>query len=419
MRILVIGSGGREHALAWKLAQSPRLSELFIAPGNPGTESLGRNVPLDTSDAAAVAGFCESSQIDMVVVGPEVPLVAGLADVLRTSLPNLKVVGPGAAGAQLEGSKAFSKALMTANDIPTAAYQSFTVGQEAFAKTFLASLKPPYVLKADGLAAGKGVVIVDSLCAAETEVEAMLAGKFGAASTTVVIEEFLDGPEFSVFVLTDGQDYQLLPVARDYKRIGEGDTGPNTGGMGAVSPVIYVDKHLMAKVHERIVKPTLAGLQNLGIPYVGIIFLGLIKVGDEPMVIEYNCRLGDPETEVVLPRLTSDLIDLFDSLFDGSLSRQEIRIDARAAATMVMASGGYPDDYRKGLPISGLDQVTEAQVFLAGVRSGEQGELETAGGRVLTITSFGLSTMEAAETSRREALKINFEGAYYRRDIGR
>ena len=427
MRILLIGSGGREHALAWKLAQSPRLTQLFIAPGNPGTAAHGINVQFDTSDHGAVAGFCESSRIDMVVVGPEVPLVAGLADSLAAKLPALRVVGPGAAGAQLEGSKAWSKALMTEFGIPTAAYRSFSVSETAGtsqqqavaeAKAFLSTLRPPYVLKADGLAAGKGVVIASTLAEAEAEVADMLSGKFGEASATVVIEEFLEGPEFSVFVVTDGTDYQLLPVARDYKRAGEGDTGPNTGGMGAVSPVDYVDKQLMAQVRERIVEPTLAGLRARGIAYRGIIFLGLIKVGDEPYVIEYNCRLGDPETQAVLPRLTSDLVALFDGLFDGTLAEHELHIDSRAAATVVLASGGYPGAYESGRAVAGLDAQRDNLVFLAGVAQ-RDGQLLTNGGRVLAVTSYGLTTAEAAEQCRRALADIHFEGSFYRRDVGR
>ncbi len=417
MRILLIGSGGREHAIAWKLRQSSRLSELFIAPGNAGTSQCGTNVSLDSSDHAAVARFCESEHIDMVVVGPEVPLVEGLCDSLSAKLPSLKLVGPGAAGAQLEGSKAFSKALMAEFGIPTAAYEAFTNDPGA-AKQFLRKLKPPYVLKADGLAAGKGVVITATLAEADAELDEMFGGKFGASSATVVIEEFLDGREFSVFVITDGTDYQLLPVARDYKRVGEGDTGPNTGGMGAISPVDYVDKYMMEKVRERIIEPTLHGLRERKIPYTGIIFLGLISVENEPFVIEYNCRLGDPETEVVLPRMRGDLIDLFDSLFDGTLSQNEIQVDSRAAATVVMASGGYPGEYQKGQVISGLGEHGDSLCFLAGVKE-EAGQLVTDGGRVLAMTSYGLTGAEAAEESRRALAAISFENGFYRMDIGK
>jgi len=418
MRILLIGSGGREHAIAWKLRQSSQLTELFIAPGNAGTAQVGTNVDLDVGNHELVTRFCESEKIEMVIVGPEVPLVAGLCDHLSAKLPSVKLVGPGAAGAQLEGSKAFSKEFMAEFDIPTAAYQTFVASELDDAKAFLRKLEPPYVLKADGLAAGKGVVIPQTLAEADAELEEMLGGKFGQASAKVVIEEFLSGPEFSVFVLTNGDDYQLLPVARDYKRVGEGDTGPNTGGMGAVSPVPFADKYMMAKVRERIVEPTLAGLRTRGIPYTGIIFIGLINVENEPYVIEYNCRLGDPETEVIMPRITSDLVQLFSSLFDGTLSQNQISIDSRAAATVVMASGGYPGSYEKGKVISGLDNLDDTIPFLAGVAD-KDGKLVTNGGRVLMLTSYGLTYMEAAEMSKRSAEKVNFEGGFFRKDIGK
>ncbi len=418
MRILLIGSGGREHAIAWKLKQSPLLTELYIAPGNAGTAQVGTNVEVDVAKHEEVASFCESEKIDMVIVGPEIPLVAGLCDHLSAKLPSIKLVGPGAAGAQLEGSKAFSKAFMAEFGIPTAAYQTFTSESIEAAKEFLRKLEPPYVLKADGLAAGKGVVIPHTLAEAEKELDEMLSGKFGEASAKVVIEEFLTGPEFSVFVLTNGEDYQLLPVARDYKRVGEGDTGPNTGGMGAVSPVPFADKYMMAKVRERIVEPTLNGLRTRGIPYTGIIFLGLINVDEEPYVIEYNCRLGDPETEVIMPRITSDLVHLFNSMFDGTLSQNQLSVDSRAAATVVMASGGYPSKYEKGKVISGLDEVKDSIPFLAGVAE-QNGSLVTNGGRVLMLTSYGLTYMEAAEMSKRSATKVNFEGGFFRKDIGK
>ncbi len=418
MRILLIGSGGREHAIAWKLKQSPLLTELYIAPGNAGTAQVGTNVEVDVAKHEEVASFCESEKIDMVIVGPEIPLVAGLCDHLSAKLPSIKLVGPGAAGAQLEGSKAFSKAFMAEFGIPTAAYQTFTSESIEAAKEFLRKLEPPYVLKADGLAAGKGVVIPHTLAEAEKELDEMLSGKFGEASAKVVIEEFLTGPEFSVFVLTNGEDYQLLPVARDYKRVGEGDTGPNTGGMGAVSPVPFADKYMMAKVRERIVEPTLNGLRTRGIPYTGIIFLGLINVDEEPYVIEYNCRLGDPETEVIMPRITSDLVHLFNSMFDGTLSQNQLSVDSRAAATVVMASGGYPSKYEKGKVISGLDEVKDSIPFHAGVAE-QNGSLVTNGGRVLMLTSYGLTYMEAAEMSKRSATKVNFEGGFFRKDIGK
>ena len=417
MHVLLIGSGAREHAIAAALAKSPRLTRLSVAPGNAGTARVATNIDVDVADHEAVARFCESENVEMVVVGPEVPLVAGIADSLSAKRPNVRVVGPGAAGAQLEGSKAFSKALMAEFGIPTAAYEAFT-DDLAGAQQFLRKLKPPYVLKADGLAAGKGVIIAPALEEADAELAEMFGGKFGDASRTVVIEEFLDGPEFSVFVLTDGTDYQLLPVARDYKRVGEGDTGPNTGGMGAISPVPFVDKHMMQKVRERIVEPTLYGLRTRDIPYTGVIFLGLINVGGEPYVIEYNARLGDPETEVVLPRITSDLLAHFESLFDGTLPQNEIRVDSRAAATVVMASGGYPGAYEKGKIITGVDDAAESTVFLAGVRE-ERGRLLTDGGRVLAVTSFGVTGAEAAEESRRALRGIRFEGGFYREDIGK
>jgi len=418
MRILLIGSGGREHAIAWKLQQSPLLNELFIAPGNAGTEQVGVNVDLDAAKHDDVASFCESEKIDMVIVGPEIPLVAGLCDHLSAKLPSLKLVGPGAAGAQLEGSKAFSKEFMTEYDIPTAGYQTFSAIELEEAKAFLRKLEPPYVLKADGLAAGKGVVILQTLAEADQELDEMLGGKFGKASAKVVIEEYLTGPEFSVFVLTNGDDYQLLPVARDYKRVGEGDTGPNTGGMGAVSPVPFADKYMMAKVRERIVEPTLDGLRHRNIPYTGIIFIGLINVDDEPYVIEYNCRLGDPETEVIMPRITSDLVRLLSSLFDGTLADTEVSVDSRAAATVVMASGGYPGSYEKGKVITGLDEITNSIPFLAGVAE-KNGKLVSNGGRVLMLTSYGLTYMEAAEMSRRAAAKVSFDGGFFRKDIGK
>ncbi len=417
MHLLLIGSGGREHALAWKLAQSERLVRLFIAPGNAGTAQVGSNVDLDVDDHEAVIRFCESEQIDMVVVGPEIPLVGGLVDSLSAKLPKLNVVGPKRAGAQLEGSKAFSKSFMAEFNIPTAGYETFH-NDAAGAKEYLRKLTPPYVLKADGLAAGKGVLIVDTLAEAERELDEMFAGKFGAASTTVVIEEFLDGPEFSVFVLTDGRDYQLFPVARDYKRVGDGDTGPNTGGMGAVSPVPFVDKHVMAKVRDRIITPTLSGLQSRNISYVGIIFLGLILVNEEPYVIEYNCRFGDPETEAIMPRVKSDLLQHFQSLFDGTLAQRQISVDSRAAATLVMASGGYPGTYEKGKIIQGLDRVDSSIPFLAGVVENDR-KLVTSGGRVLMLSSYGLTGAEAAEMCRRSASLVSFEGAFYRNDIGR
>ena len=417
MRVLLIGNHGREHALAWTLHRSPHLEALHTAPGNPGTAQLGTNVDLDWRNTQAVVDYCRKERIELLIVGPEAPLVHGLCDRLAEALPELKLVGPGQAGAQLEGSKAFAKSFMAEFGIPTAAYRSFSAAEREAALDYLTTLNAPYVLKADGLAGGKGVVIAEDLATARTELGDLLDGRFGAASERVVIEQFLQGPEFSVFVLTDGKDYQVLPVARDYKRVGEGDRGPNTGGMGAISPVPYVDKHVMAAVREQIVEPTLTGLQERGIPYRGIIFLGLILVDGAPYVIEYNCRLGDPETQVVLPRLRSDLLQHFASLFDGSLRDTPLEIDARATSTLVLASGGYPGPIATGRSISGLDAVTESIPFFAGVAE-QDGELKTSGGRVIALTSFGLTGAEAAETSRRSAAHIHFEGMFYRSDIG-
>lgn len=418
MNILLIGSGGREHAIAWKVAQSSLCSSLFIAPGNAGTQQVGTNVALDVSNHKDVIDFCENNEIEMVIIGPEAPLVNGLADDLNESIEGIKIVGPNKAGAQLEGSKAFSKDFMKEFNIPTAKYQAFTINELQEAFTFLETLEAPYVLKADGLAAGKGVLIIDDLDEAKKELEAMLQGKFGNASTTVVIEEFLDGPEFSVFVLTDGTDYKILPVARDYKRVGEGNTGPNTGGMGAVSPVPFADRKMMDLVKEQIIEPTINGLQSRDIYYCGFIFLGLINVNNKPKVIEYNCRLGDPETEVILPRITSNFLQHLDSLFSGTLSSEIISIDSRAASTLVLASGGYPGSYEKGKTITGLDNVDQSIPFLAGVKQNNN-ELQTNGGRVLMLTSFGLTYAEAAETSRRSAKHVDFEGCFHRSDIGK
>ena len=421
MRILILGGGGREHALAWKISQSPLCKALFIAPGNAGTEAHGTNVALDIEDNEAIARWVAGNAIDMVVVGPEAPLVNGVWDFLRQNeaTKDCIVVGPSQAGAQLEGSKAFAKAFMQQYSIPTAAYREFTSEQLDQAVDYLRSeAKAPYVLKADGLAAGKGVVICEESGQAVEEMKAMLSGKFGAASSKVVVEEFLSGIEFSVFVLTDGKNYKILPVAKDYKRIGEGDTGPNTGGMGAVSPPPFVDATLMDKVEKRIIQPTVQGLQERQMPYHGFIFFGLIEVGGEPFVIEYNCRLGDPETEVVLPRLRNDLVELFVAMHEGSLDAVRIEEDPRAAATVILASGGYPGSYEKGKIITGLERVEGSIVFHAGTKRMADGTIVTSGGRVMAITSLAPDFRQAIAISNANAERIQFEGKYFRKDIG-
>lgn len=420
MNVLLLGGGGREHALAWKLRQSPRLSRLFIAPGNPGTATCGDNIALDPLDFPTVISFIRQEKIDMVVVGPEEPLVRGIYDTLRAEpdLASLPVIGPSVKGAQLEGSKAYAKEFMATYGIPTASYREFTRETLAAGLEYLASQPGPYVLKADGLAAGKGVVILDDIIQAQAELTAMLDGKFGTASERVVIEQFLSGIEFSVFVLTDGKDYVVLPEAKDYKRIGEGDTGLNTGGMGAVSPVSFVDAKLMEKVRTRIIEPTLQGIQERRIDYHGFIFLGLIIVEGEPFVIEYNCRLGDPETEVVLPRLENDLLDLLTAVHQGNLAGQVIRHDPRAAATVIMVSGGYPEAYAKGEKISGLSQVEGTLLFHAGTAQAADGSVITSGGRVLALTSYAADFRTAVAHSLQQAGRIRFEGQYFRRDIG-
>jgi phosphoribosylamine---glycine ligase len=420
MKILLLGSGGREHAFAWKLSQSPLCKKLYIAPGNAGTAACGENVALDNEDNGAIHDFVVNNAIDMVVVGPEAPLVNGVWNYLRKmrSSSHIPVIGPSLQGAKLEGSKSYAKKFMQEFGIPTADYREYFATKTIAAVNFLKKKATlPIVLKADGLAAGKGVVICQTREEAVAEMQEMLSGKFGEASRKVVIEEFLSGIEFSVFVLTDGDSYKILPVAKDYKRIGEGDTGPNTGGMGAVSPPPFVDADLMKKVEDRIIKPTIAGLKKREIEYQGFIFLGLIKVGGDPFVIEYNCRMGDPETEVVLPRLKNDLVELLLAVRDRRLDRISIEEDERAATTIILASGGYPGSYAKGKAITGLEKVEGSIVFHAGTKA-TNGQVVTNGGRVLAVTSFGETFREALALSNKNAEAIKFDGKYFRKDIG-
>lgn len=420
MRILLIGSGGRENALAWKIAQSPLCNKLFIAPGNAGTLNYGENIALNPNDHEAVKSFLISENIDMMVVGPEEPLVKGLHDAILADERTCKipVIGPQQKGATLEGSKDFSKDFMMRHGIPTAKYKSFTSATLAEGEAFLSSLTPPYVLKADGLAAGKGVLILDNIDEAKAELRNMLDGKFGAASATVVIEEFLSGIELSVFVLTDGKSYVILPEAKDYKRIGEGDTGLNTGGMGAVSPVPFATADFMQKVEQRIIKPTVDGLQADNIPYKGFIFFGLINCNGEPMVIEYNVRMGDPETEVVMPRIQSDLVELFVATAEGRLSEAKIEISPKTCCTVMMVAGGYPGDYKKGTPMSGFEQVSGSILFHAGTKMTNNNQVVTNGGRVIAVSSLGNSIQEALDASYANVDKIKYDGRYFRRDIG-
>ena len=420
MRVLLLGSGGREHALAWKISQSSILDQLFIAPGNAGTRQFGKNIPLSPIDFIAVKNFVLENNIDMVVVGPEEPLVLGIYDffVGDAELYKIPVIGPSKYGAQLEGSKDFAKAFMNRHSIPTAKYATFTIDNLEEGLLFLKNMKSPYVLKADGLAAGKGVLIIHDLDEAQAELKSMLQHeKFGEASKKVVIEQFLDGIELSVFIVTDGHSFKLLPEAKDYKRIGEGDTGPNTGGMGAISPVPFADAAFMDKVHNRIIVPTVKGLKSEGIVYKGFVFFGLICVKGDPYVIEYNCRMGDPETEVVIPRLKSDILDLFEGIASNTLSERDIQFIDKSAATVMMVAGGYPDVYEKGKQIYGLNSVVDSLVFHAGTIADGPSVL-TSGGRVLAVTSYGKNIEVAIEKAYEAVSKISFEGAYYRKDLG-
>lgn len=419
MNILLIGSGGREHALAWKIAQGNQLGQLYIAPGNAGTAEYGENVDLDVKDFAAVKAFVLDNGVNMVVVGPEGPLVQGIWDYFQKdgTLNKIPVTGPGSVGARLEGSKAFAKEFMEHHKIPTAAHAEFTIESLKEGLDYIGRQNMPIVLKADGLAAGKGVVIAENVKEAQQELKEMLLGKFGQASEKVVVEAFLDGIEVSVFAITDGQHYKLLRPVKDYKRIGEGDTGLNTGGMGVVSPLPFTDDEFMGKVEERVVRPTIDGLKSEDIPYKGILYFGLMKVNGDPYVIEYNCRFGDPEAEVLLPLIKSDFIEVLKAVHDGTIDQVDIEQDESACATVILVSGGYPEQYEKGKVITGLEKVEDSLVFHAGTKM-EDGKLLTNGGRVLAVTSFGPDLATALKRSFQNAEKINFEGKYYRKDIG-
>ena len=422
MNVLLLGSGGREHAFAWKLSQSNKLKKLWIAPGNAGTAQCGENINISPIDFEGIKNFVVSNKIDLVMVGPEDPLVKGIYDFFQDDemLKNVKLIGPSKQGALLEGSKDFAKIFMEKYSIPTAKYKTFTIDELKQAKEFLQTLEPPFVLKADGLAAGKGVVICNEIKQAENELDDMLKNlKFGDASKKVVIEQFLKGIELSVFVLSDGRSYKILPEAKDYKRIGEGDTGPNTGGMGAISPVPFADEEFMKKVEERVIKPTVYGLQKENITYKGFIFIGLMNVGGDPYVIEYNVRMGDPETEVVLPRIKTDILELLVATADDKLDQLQIEIDKRTATTVMLVSQGYPENYEKGKVITGLENIDDSLILHAGTIKDQDGNIVTNGGRVIAVTSLDNTMTRALEKSFSNAEKIQYEGKYYRKDIGK